>query len=142
MGNENVKEPASVEEGPLPYPESESEENGKEPASAEEEPLPYPESVEHVLTAAQLGDIRTVKRYIRTALESSDENGWFAIHEAARGGHVEVLKLLLEEGMNPNQRTGHGRGASALYWAERTFVENCEVCEVLRKAGGKVILFE
>lgn len=52
------------------------------------------------------------------AHKALDDNGWQPIHEAARGGHTEAVKLLVERGADVNVRTNKGKGATALWWAE------------------------
>jgi ankyrin repeat protein len=48
-------------------------------------------------------------------LHSRDENGWQAIHEAVRGGHIETVKYLIDMGSDIAARTNNG--ASLLWWA-------------------------
>ena len=67
--------------------------------------------------AAQNGNIEMVRRLLE--IEGLDKNAlasdvWnysairgTALHTAAEKGHADVLKLLLEEGADPNVRTGH-----------------------------------
>ena len=43
--------------------------------------------------------------------------GWLPIHEAARGGHVEVIKYLIEMGADLGTMTKHG--GTPLWWARR-----------------------
>jgi prolyl 4-hydroxylase len=70
--------------------------------------------------AAQVGDALKVKKLLDgaspTLLHARDINNWQAVHEAARAGHVEVLKLLVDKGADITARTVHG--ASPLYWAK------------------------
>ena len=44
----------------------------------------------------------------KTALHSSDVNGWQLVHEAARFGHVEVMQILNEHGGNLSAKTPQG----------------------------------
>jgi prolyl 4-hydroxylase len=76
--------------------------------------------------AAQEGDADTLGKVIDKLghlLNSKDANGWTPLHEGARGGHVEVVKLLVEKGANINERTNEGKGETPLYWS---IVENGE----------------
>jgi len=60
--------------------------------------------------------------------------------EAARGGSTEAIKYLVEEhGVDINERTHFGSGASPLYYAERTLEEDHEVIVFLREHGARVI---
>lgn len=45
-------------------------------------------------------------------LFSKDHNGWQPIHEAARGGHVQVLDFLVKNGADFNARTHAGLGVT------------------------------
>jgi prolyl 4-hydroxylase len=47
-------------------------------------------------------------------LHMKDVNGWQPIHEAARGGHLEIVQLLVEHGADVNERTHFGEGQSVL----------------------------
>lgn len=41
-------------------------------------------------------------------METSDNNGWTALHEATQNGHKKVIQLLLGKGVNIGQRTTIG----------------------------------
>ena len=51
-------------------------------------------------------------------VHAKDQNGWEPLHEGARGGHKEVVELLLARGANINERTNYGDGGTALYYAQ------------------------
>jgi len=86
-------------------------------------------------------------------------NGWQPLHEAARGGHLDILKLLLEIDDNRddnlqnnnertvrrrgnklkvdiNSRTNNGKGCTALWLAEENHGEDSDVSQLLRENGG------
>ncbi|KAL7521369.1 hypothetical protein ACHAWX_006044 [Stephanocyclus meneghinianus] len=88
-----------------------------------------------------------------------DMNGWQPLHEAARGGHLEILKLLLEIDDNRddnlqhnnertvrrrgnklkvdiNSRTNNGKGCTALWLAEEIHGADSDVSRLLRENGG------
>ena len=48
------------------------------------------------------------------ALHEPDDNGWYPLHEAARGGHPEVAKFLLDAGADINKLTNQENGSSPL----------------------------
>jgi hypothetical protein len=70
----------------------------------------------------------------RSLLFLKDENGWRPLHEAARGGHSEVIKYLLKEGAQVNERTNSG--GTPLYWAERNPAQNLKTIALLKQHGG------
>merc|ERR1711981_756611 len=70
--------------------------------------------------AAQGGDVDTLKKELKKKkdlITAKDKNGWQPIHEGARGGHVEVVRYLVENGADINAKTNnHG---TALYMAKQ-----------------------
>jgi ankyrin repeat protein len=78
----------------------------------------------------------------RSLLFKPDHNGWRPLHEAARGGHAEVVKYLLQEGAQVNERTNDGDGASPLFWAEKRAKgrDNAKAIAVLKAHGGVSLL--
>lgn len=68
--------------------------------------------------AAATGDIKTLLDLASTQkhlIHQKDANGWQPIHEAARGGHKEIVELLVKHGANVNERTNHGAGGTPLF---------------------------
>ena len=54
-------------------------------------------------TAASSGDLEALIIIASRNLEDvkrKDQNGWTPLHEAARGGHVDVVAWLLERGLD------------------------------------------
>mmetsp|Transcript_4985 Transcript_4985/g.11018 ORF Transcript_4985/g.11018 Transcript_4985/m.11018 type:complete len:198 (+) Transcript_4985:2856-3449(+) len=73
--------------------------------------------------ASATGDIATVAEYAATKsdqLHKPDNNGWTSLHEAARGGHQNVVALLVKHGADVNQKTNFGEGDTALDLAVRS----------------------
>uniref|UniRef100_A0A7S2YK33 Uncharacterized protein n=2 Tax=Entomoneis paludosa TaxID=265537 RepID=A0A7S2YK33_9STRA len=68
-------------------------------------------------------------------LFQKDSNGWKPIHEAARGGHVKVLQYMIDKGVDVNDRTNDGKGASPLWWTLQYFPDNHPAAELLRRHG-------
>jgi prolyl 4-hydroxylase len=64
-----------------------------------------------------------------------DSNGWKPIHEAARGGQTKVLEFLVSKGVDVNERTHKGVGASPLWWAQRNFPDSHPAIQFLQKQG-------
>mmetsp|Transcript_32052 Transcript_32052/g.73730 ORF Transcript_32052/g.73730 Transcript_32052/m.73730 type:complete len:305 (-) Transcript_32052:117-1031(-) len=91
-------------------------------------------------TAAAMGDLKTLEMIInkdKTAIHHKDQNGWMALHEGVRSGHVAVAKRLLEAGADLNVRTNHGQGGSALWWAVQAHGENSEMVNFLKSQGAQ-----
>lgn len=96
--------------------------------------------------AAALGDITAIKKLAKTSrnlLHKKDENGWQPIHEAARGGHKDVLKVLVEEhGVDKNARTGHvGEGGSVLNIARQFWPEDSAIVQYLLNLSAEDISY-
>ena len=62
---------------------------------------------------AQRGDVAELHALLdRVAvdfLDDGDENGWTALHEAARSGHADVLRLLVAKGADASKKTKYGQ---------------------------------
>mmetsp|Transcript_28353 Transcript_28353/g.42756 ORF Transcript_28353/g.42756 Transcript_28353/m.42756 type:complete len:530 (+) Transcript_28353:181-1770(+) len=89
--------------------------------------------------AAQSGDAGELKNVIDKLghlIDAKDANGWTPLHEGARGGHIEVVQLLVEKGANINERTQGGIGGTPLYWSIEQNGEDHPVSELLASLGG------
>jgi ankyrin repeat protein len=71
----------------------------------------------------------------RRKLLYKDQNGWQPIHEAARAGHVEIIKLLLDHEVDLNARTHDGKGGSPLNVAINSLGSKHPVAEYLTSIG-------
>eukprot|EP01041_Mallomonas_annulata_P003566 gene3566-7092_t len=83
-------------------------------------------------SAAAEGDLGQVKRILQKdskLLHARDRNHWQPLHEAARSGHVEVVKFLVKEGADLSARTS--QGGTALWWARRLLESGDEVITFL-----------
>lgn len=92
--------------------------------------------------AAARGDIdllTKVAKKDRKAMHKKDQNGWQPIHEAARGGHTDVVKFLIEtHGADMNARTGKANnGMSPLALAMEHHEEDHPLIFFLRSLGAK-----
>ena len=56
------------------------------------------------------------------------------LHEGARGGHLEVVRYLVENGADVNATTGDN-GGTALYYAKKRFDADHPVIAYLESLG-------
>lgn len=70
-----------------------------------------------------------------------DKNGWLPLHEAVRGGHLEVIKFLIERGspINAQTKNSNGPGGSVLWWALHSHGAESDVVKYLQGIGAKNI---
>jgi prolyl 4-hydroxylase len=66
-------------------------------------------------------------------VHAKDGNGWTPLHEAAAGGHLESVQLLLDHGADVNAKS-HDEG-TALYWAKRHHEADHPVIHLLEEMG-------
>jgi len=87
--------------------------------------------------AAQGGDIDTLKEVTKAdekLVVAKDANGWQPLHEGARGGHLEVVKYLVQSGADINAKTSEN-GGTALYYAKQKFDDEHPVVAFLEGIG-------
>jgi prolyl 4-hydroxylase len=70
----------------------------------------------------------------KSVVNAKDENGWTPLHEGVRGGHLDVVRLLVEHGADVNAVT-HGKGGSALWWAKQQHSSDHPVVAFLESMG-------
>eukprot|EP00574_Skeletonema_japonicum_P002821 CAMPEP_0201715796 /NCGR_PEP_ID=MMETSP0593-20130828/1896_1 /ASSEMBLY_ACC=CAM_ASM_000672 /TAXON_ID=267983 /ORGANISM="Skeletonema japonicum, Strain CCMP2506" /LENGTH=492 /DNA_ID=CAMNT_0048205393 /DNA_START=56 /DNA_END=1534 /DNA_ORIENTATION=- len=93
--------------------------------------------------ASNIGDVETLTWIIenpqhRTDLiHEHDYNGWLPIHEAARNGHAEIVEVLVENGVDINERTDFGEGQSVLAVAYDFFEEEHPFIQFLLTMGAE-----
>lgn len=88
--------------------------------------------------AAQEGDVKALTQVIdklEHLLDAKDANGWTPLHEGARGGHADVVQLLVDKGANINERTREGKGETPLYWSIKENGEDHPVSQLLMGLG-------
>ena len=73
------------------------------------------EEVRAILTSFESGSIGDTINY--DMIHARDANDFQAVHEAAVGGHLDVLKYLLENGADLNAFTKDG--GNVLWWAKQ-----------------------
>ena len=116
--------------------------------------------IQYMINAVESGlatsSSRNTDAYNITALfRQADRNGWEPIHEAARAGNIDVLRLLLEVDnvsgqssesriwrrragklrVDVNRRTNGGRGFTPLRLVEDNHGSGCNCAELLREIG-------
>jgi prolyl 4-hydroxylase len=87
--------------------------------------------------AAQNGDLGKLKIEVdakKHLLSAKDEHGWQPIHEGARGGHIDVVRYLVENGADINAKTTV-IGGTALYYAKQEFKNDHPVVAFLESLG-------
>ena len=91
---------------------------------------------------AQIGDLQTIMKLLKdkatpdleTLVNSKDSNGWQPIHEAVRGGHLQVVQYLVEVcGADISATTE--KGGTALWWAKQTLNSKHPVVAFLVSIG-------
>ena len=88
-------------------------------------------------TAAQQGSVSSLEEILKQKkdlVHAKDRNGWTPLHEGARGGHLEVVKLLVENGADVNSKTA-GTGGTVLWWAKQSLDSDHPVVEFLEEMG-------
>ena len=100
---------------------------------------------EHValfFAACAKGDVEVLRGFLvndpglaRASNPEAPHQGWTGLHAAAKGGHVDAVRLLLEHGADPNAREA-GDNAYALHWAAA--LGHLETVRALLDAGGDV----
>lgn len=89
--------------------------------------------------AAAAGDIETLERLAlddMKALYARDSNGWTPLHEAARAGHLDVVRLLVEKhNADVNYITNEGKGSSPYFIATQSHSPDHPVSQYLKSLG-------
>ena len=92
-----------------------------------------------VRKAAYLNNVEALSNFLDKAphmIEMGDENGWVAIHEAARWDKMAATIFLISKGANVNARTSDGWSPLAL--ANSRLGEDSEMSTLLRSHGAEV----
>jgi prolyl 4-hydroxylase len=87
---------------------------------------------------ADQADSGTTPAHTLPLLYATDKNGWTPLHEGARGGHIDVVKSLVEKGADLNALTHGGVGGTALYFA-LSHGEESAVYQFLESVGAIAI---
>src|SRR5689334_21144980 len=92
--------------------------------------------------ACEKGKISTVRRLladnpdlVHATNAAVPHGGWTGLHSAAQHGHVNLVRLLLKHGADPNAREA-GDNTYPLHWAAAN--RHIDVVRALLDAGGDV----
>jgi hypothetical protein len=66
-------------------------------------------------------------------LQFPDGNGWTPLHEAARGGHVDVVEFLVQKGAHLNKQTESG--GTPMWYAAQHHGEDSAVYQYFKHVG-------
>ena len=86
--------------------------------------------------AAASGQLEVVEKLLAQStnlLHARDANDWQPIHEAARSGHTDVLKYLVDMGADFGARTSNG--GTPLFWARAKLPAGHAVIQYLEGIG-------
>ncbi|XP_077292277.1 uncharacterized protein LOC143915477 [Arctopsyche grandis] len=86
--------------------------------------------------AAQCGDVKRVKKLAVKGVDLLDAAGYTALHHAARAGHLEVCRLLIDLGASVNVQT---RAALATPLHRAASAGKLEVVKLLMTSGGDLL---
>lgn len=94
----------------------------------------YNHDDQELLDACRFGDLEKVKTLVKQKhadLNVSNPGGWTPLQEAAENGHLNIVKLLIDNGAFLDQADKEGR--TALYWSSKT--GEAKVVEYLLQKG-------
>ena len=111
---------------------AEQEEKEEEENSVSEEEFHF------AAAEGRIGDLQSYIRQRPDMVNAPDRNGWTALHEAARGGQADAIRILLEAGADASLRTGRDKkGDDALRLLESSHGTNHPAVALLQQYVAK-----
>lgn len=109
--------------------------NGAENGGAKDVTQQTNVPVDALHAAAARGDTRELETLLSDNFDinTKDQNGWQAIHEAVKFGDVGVVKFLVDHGSEVGSKTEVG--GTALWWSVHQYGEDHPVTTYLRSVG-------
>ena len=111
-------------------------EDWKEPDSNTEGSFTTGSTTVHQL--ARNGELDLLKEHVAndaSIIHTKDTNGFTPLHEGVLGGHVEVVRFLIEQGADYNAKTNNDNGGTALWWANKNYSPDHPMIEFLQSIG-------
>merc|ERR1719189_2304053 len=105
--------------------------NPQQPQLSYEDEEPYEVGMTPLMFSAQTGSTKCIEMLVsaKAKVNAVEEDGWSALHFAAKEGHLEACRTLLRHRADHQMKNSDGMTP-----LELAAVDNCEFAKVLRTA--------